>query len=322
MSRFDKDSVFVFSCNSHLWRYWTSIVPQIAYAGQGYTHNELIDEAVLFACTCLGPPPAADYDKPQPLQLRKDLWNAMTGFEELLSACYAFSEVLEEQIDESRGRAIYMETGLQARNDYTGSQKSKGSPSGSIEKSEAPRKNAATMDDVKSMQMPFMSSLTSAQIRESFKSHGCEYLLKRETATVRLTHHTMYKLSLLLDYYKLRPAEAILTVMSLVQIYLPLIEGYTNSLTDDLMSRRSACEKLADKCLKLLSKLETHCNASAHYTELMAERLSTLGHGLSTGQTLLDKFLNELTPREDPQTDFSKYTELDQSEQLWGRHAL
>ncbi|MDQ8195096.1 hypothetical protein QEH59_11715 [Coraliomargarita sp. SDUM461004] len=322
MSRFDKNSVFAFSCNSHLWRYWVSILPQIAYAGQGYTHNELIDEAVLFACNCLCPPPAAEYDKPQPLQFRKDLWNAMTGFEEILSACYALSEVLEDQIDESRGRAIYMEAGLRARDDYAERQESKSAATGSVEKTKEPRKTSATMDDIKSIEMPFRSSLSTAGICAAIRNHGCKYLLERETATVRLTHHTMYKLTLLLDYYNLRPAEATLTIMSLVQIYLPLIEGYTNSLTDDLISRRSACENLAEQCHKLFSKLQTHCNASAHYTQLMAERLSTLGHGLSTGQTLLDKFLKELTPREDPEADFTKHTELDHNEYIWGKHAL
>lgn len=132
----------------------------------------------------------------------------------------------------------------------------------------------------------------------------------------------MFKLSLLLDAYKLRPAEAILTVMSLVQIYLPMIEGYTNSITQDLLSRKIACEQLADKCHELLSKLETHCNASVHYTLLMAERLSTLGHGLRSGQTLLDRFLNELTLREESNTDYSTYADLDHNEQIWGKNAL
>ncbi len=73
---------------------------------------------------------------------------------------------------------------------------------------------------------------------------------------------------------------------------------------------------------EVFEKLLESCEASSYYALLIAERLSTLGHELNTGETLLDKVLSQKTVREDPNTSYTEHTELEQAERLWGEHLL
>lgn len=322
MARYDQDSVFTFPCNAQLWRFWHRVLPQAAYPGRDYSHHQLIDEAILFICNCMDSPSAFEGKRPRTLEFRKDAWNAMTGFDDLLSGAFSFSEHMEGTIIELQNRTVYMEAGNRARNDYSKGQVSHGKGARQAEEIELKDKRSATQADLEALPRPFMSLEPIGRIREAVESCGCKHLLERETAVVQVNQRTMFKLLHLLDCYNLKPIPAILTVMSLVQVYLPLTGGYTNSLTEDLMKRKDTCEDLARRCLEVFAKLESLSAASAHYALLASERLSTLGHGLGTGETLLDKILCEMARREDPATDYSKYTELDPHERIWGEHML
>lgn len=132
----------------------------------------------------------------------------------------------------------------------------------------------------------------------------------------------MILLTPLLEFYSLKPSDAIRIIMELVQLYLPLVAGYSDSLPEDLIARKLACENLAINCLEVFEKLLESCEASSYYALLIAERLSTLGHELNTGETLLDKVLSQKTVREDPNTSYTEHTELEQAERLWGEHLL
>ncbi|NBB79782.1 MAG: hypothetical protein GVY36_10095 [Verrucomicrobia bacterium] len=322
MARFDTDSVFTFSCNAQLWRFWHRVLPLAAYPCRNYNHNQLIDEAILFICNCMDSPFAFEGKKPRTLEFRRDAWIAMTGFEDILSAAFSFSEGLESTIIELRTRNVYMEAGNRARSDYSESQVSHGKGVRQADDPGSKGKRSATQADIETLPRPFMSSEPIDRIREAVDSYGCKHLLERETAVVKVNQKTMFKLLHLLECYNMKPIPAILTVMSLIQVYLPLTSGYTNSLTEDLISRKDACENLAERCLKIFAKLEAHSATATHYALLASERLSTLGHGLGMGETLLDKILGDMARRQDPATDYSQYTELEPNERIWGEHAL
>jgi len=315
-------SKFTFPCRGHLWRFWERVLPRVAYAKAGASHHDLINEAILFVCECMDPSRFDDEKQGKPYHFRRDVWNAMTGFEDILSAAYASSEELEGAVTNLQTRSIYVEAGIRARKDYPKGAKKDIMAPPLTEDELCDRESFPSCRDTKSIKTPFLSALAIEQIREAVEASGAKYMIEQMTAEVKIQQKAMILLTPLLEFYSLKPSDAIRTIMELVQLYLPLVAGYSDSLPEDLIARKLACENLAINCLEVFEKLLESCEASSYYALLIAERLSTLGHELNTGETLLDKVLSQKTVREDPNTSYTEHTELEQAERLWGEHLL
>lgn len=322
MARPDTYSKFTFPCRGHLWRFWERVLPRVAYAKAGVSHHDLINEAILFVCECMDPSRLDDENRGKPYLFRRDVWNLMTGFGDILSAAYASSEELEDAVTNLRTRSIYVEAGIRGRSDYPKDTKKLNTASNISDEEAYDGESFPAYTDTKSIKTPFMSTHTIEQIREAVEASGAKYMIEQMTAEVNIQQKAMIVLQPLLEFYSLKPSDAIRTVLELVQIYLPLIGGYSDSLSEDLIARKLACENLAIHCLEAFKKLLESCEASSFYALLIAERLSTLGHELNTGETLLDKVLSQKTVREDPNTSYTEHTELQQAESLWGEHLL
>jgi len=308
---------FTFKCDKRVWAFWERILPQVGYANQGMTTDVLIDDAVAFACFCLGE--YEDFpERPAAYNFRSCLWDSMTGFGQLSSFTHEVSERIDELLRNRRVQQLYLEFFVRSGN--AGS-----APLDDLGKGYWTKRSRA--DELPSFPVyegfseipnPLYSHLDLENLRESVACALIFKYLGSQEVTVRLTEATSRTLASYLGRCQMSAEEALLIILSTIQKFMPLNSVYTDSFRQDLFDRYLACKTFVLRWLDQLAIFESLASEGDEYGRIVVERLAVLNKRLQSGQSLLDYMAVDPFPQEAQEAENPQIPALDRYERLGG----
>ena len=315
--RVNSDNQFTFKCDKRLWAFWERILPQVGYADRGLSTEELVDDAVAFACYCL-----EEYDdfpeRPAAHNFRSCLWDAMTGFERLSSFTHDVSERIDEHLRNRRVQQLYLEFFVRSR-------ETDGAPVDDLGKNFWTKRSRSdefpsfpVYEGFSDIPNPLYSHLDLENLRESVSCALIFNYLGAQEVTLTLTEETSQTLAKYLGRFQMRAEEALLIILSTTQRFMPLNSVYSNSFREDLFDRYLACKTLVLRWLDQLAIFESLASEGDESGRIVVERLAVLNKRLRSGQSLLDYMADDPFPREAQQANDPQMPVLDRFERLGG----